>query len=111
MKFGGICITTNNTLKLVEFYKIIFDMEPVKESDHYSFASVAIYDPKDTNLKEDKSIWLQCFSEDVDKEYKRLLDAIPDLDVISPPTRRPWGAYSFWIVDPDGNKIAVAEVG
>ena len=29
--------------------------------------------------------------------------------LISPPERKPWGAYSFWFLDPDGNKIAVAQ--
>lgn len=39
---------------------------------------------------------------------KKVLDFC-SIEIISPPERRPWGAYSFWFVDPDGNKIAVAQ--
>jgi len=110
MNFGGICITTNNVVQLVEFYKVIFQEEPFVEGDHYSFSNVAIYDPGDVTLERDKSIWLQCFSKELDKEYNRICKVIPDIDIISVPERRPWGAYSFWFSDPDGNKVAVAEI-
>ena len=53
---------------------------------------------------------MQCFDADIDALYSRLLREIPDINIISPPERKPWGAYSFWFADPDGNKIAVAEV-
>jgi predicted enzyme related to lactoylglutathione lyase len=109
MKFGGICITTDNAPRLAEFYKIVFQEEPFIEGEHYAFGSVAVYNPGDVTVERDKSIWLQCFAADLDAEYERLLREIPDIEIISPPERRPWGAYSFWCADPDGNKIAVAE--
>jgi len=64
MRFGGICITTDNAQRLAAFYKTVFQEEPFVEGSHYSFNSIAIYDP---------------------------------------------GAYSFQFLDPDGNKIAVAQ--
>ena len=109
MKFGGICITTDDSSALAEFYKIIFQEEPVMEGSHYSFSSIAIYNPGDVVIIKDKSIWIQCFVEDLDKEYTRLLREIPNINIISPPKKRPWGAYSFWFFDLDGNKIAVAQ--
>ena len=109
MKFGGICITTRNASNLAEFYKKVFQEEPFVEGDHYSFCSVAVYDPGDVAEVKDKSIWLQCFTEDLDAEFERLLREIPDFEIISPPEKRPWGAYSFQFADPDGNKIAVAQ--
>jgi hypothetical protein len=45
----------------------------------------------------------------LDVEYERFLREIPGVEIISPPERRLWGAYSFWLADPDGNMIAVAE--
>jgi uncharacterized glyoxalase superfamily protein PhnB len=48
---------------------------------------------------------------DIDALYKRLLREIPGINIIAPPERKPWDAYSFWFSDPDGNKIAVAEEG
>lgn len=58
-------------------------------------------------MTKDKNIWLIFGVADLDAEYERLLQKIPDIEVISPPERKPWGAYSFWLVDPDGNKISV----
>ena len=110
MKFGGICITTNNAPRLVEFYKIVFQEEPFVEESHYGFGDFSVWDPGDVTMAEEKNIWLQCFDEDIDTLYARLLLEIPDIKIISPPERKPWGAYSFWFSDPDGNKIAVAQV-
>jgi len=109
MKFGGICIETDNAPCLAEFYTAVFQEEPFVEGTHYGFGSIAIYDPGEVTVADDKNIWLQCFIDDLDAEYERLLREIPGVEIISPPERRPWGAYSFWFADPDGNKIAVAQ--
>jgi predicted enzyme related to lactoylglutathione lyase len=111
MKFGGICITTNNAPRLAEFYRIVFQEEPFIEGSHYGFGNIAIYDPGDVEPAKEKNIWLQCFDTDIDALYERLLREIPGIEIISPPERRPWGAYSFQFADPDGNKIAVAKDG
>ena len=110
MRFSGVCITTKNLVQLAEFYTLVFEEQPLIEGSHYSFSSVAIYDPGEDISVAERSIWLQCFCEDLDKEYDRLLQSIPTMTVISPPERRTWGAYSCWIADPDGNKIAVAQL-
>jgi predicted enzyme related to lactoylglutathione lyase len=109
MTFGGICITTTDAPRLAEFYKVVFQKEPFIEGEHYAFGSVAVYNPGDVTVPDEKNIWLQCFAEDLDAEYQRLLRDLPGVEIISPPERRPWGAYSFWFKDPDGNSIAVAE--
>ena len=109
MKIGGICIETDNAPRLAEFYKVVFQEQPYVEGNHYGFGSIAVYDPSGVTVAKDKNIWLQCFVEDLDAEYERLLREIPGVEIISPPERRPWGAYSFWFSDPDGNKIAIAQ--
>lgn len=109
MKFGGICITTDNAPRLAAFYKIVFQEEPSVDGSHYGFGSIAIWDPGDTKLPQQKHVWLQCFDPDIDALYARLLREIPGIQILSPPERKPWGAYSFWFLDPDGNKIAVAQ--
>ena len=109
MRFGGICITTNDVKRLVDFYRIVLEEEPLVEGEHYSFKDIAIYNPGNVNTSFDKNIWLQCFCDDIEGLYNRLLKEIPNIEIISPPERRPWGAYSFWFKDPDGNRIAVAE--
>lgn len=107
MRFGGICIETDNASRLAEFYKIVLQEEPFVEGDHYGFEQFAVYNPGSVTVAKDKNIWLTFSSSDLDAEYVRLLREIPDIEVISPPERKPWGAYSFWLADPDGNKISV----
>ncbi len=109
MKLGGLCITTDDAPRLAEFYKIIFKQEPFVEGSHYAFGNLAIYNPGNVKMAEEKTIWLQCFDPDIDALYARLLQEVPSINIISPPERKPWGAYSFQFSDPDGNKIAVAQ--
>jgi predicted enzyme related to lactoylglutathione lyase len=109
MKLSGVCITTADAPRLAEFYEIVFQEEPMVDSDHYGFTNLAVWNPGDVVMAEEKTIWLQCFDADIDALYVRLLREIPDIQIIAPPERKPWGAYSFWFADPDGNKIAVAQ--
>lgn len=111
MKFGGICITTTDATRLAEFYKIVFQEEPDIDGNHYGFDGFAIWNPGDVTFTKEKNIWLQCFDTNIDVLYQRLLREIPNIQIIAPPERKPWGAYSFWFADPDGNKIAVAQQG
>ncbi|HAE66035.1 MAG TPA: glyoxalase [Sphingobacterium sp.] len=107
MKFGGVCIETDNASRLAQFYKIVLQKEPFVEDNHYGFGEIAVYNPGGVTVAKDKNIWLIFGVDDLDAEYKRLLQEIPDLEVISPPERKPWGAYSFWFIDPDKNKISI----
>lgn len=83
--------------------------DPITDEQIEAFGNIAVYDPGGVTVAKDKNIWLQCFIADLDAEYERLLREIPGIEIISPPERRPWGTYSFWFADPDGNKIAVAQ--
>jgi len=112
MRVGGVCLETDNAPRLAEFYKTVFQKEPFVEGSHYGFGPgyLAIWDAGDVRMAEVKNVWLQCFDPDIDALYERLLREIPGIEILSPPERKPWGAYSFWFLDPDGNKIAVAQV-
>ena len=109
MKFNGVCITTNDAPRLAEFYKIVFEEEPVADGSHYAFSNLAIWNPGDVKTSVVNNTWLQFSVGDIDALYERLLKEISAIKIISPPQKKPWGAYSFWFLDPDGNKIAVAQ--
>jgi len=109
MRFSGLCIETDNAPRLAEFYKIVLQEEPFVEGSHYGFGKIAVYNPGGVTVAKEKNIWLIFGTADLDAEYGRLLREIPDIKVISPPERKPWGAYSFWFADPEGNKISVFE--
>lgn len=107
MTFGSICIETDDATRLAEFYKVFLQEEPFVEGSHYGFSKIAVYNPGGVTVSKDKNIWLMFGVTDLDAEYGRLLREIPGLTVITPPEKKPWGAYSFWVADPDGNKISV----
>jgi len=109
MKINGVCIETADAPRLAEFYRVLLQEEPFVEGSHYGFKNIAVYDPGGVVPSKEKNVWLQCFDPDVDALYARLLKEIPGVTILSPPEKRPWGAYSFWLADPDGNKIAVAQ--
>lgn len=107
MKFRGVCLITDNAPRLVEFYRIFLREEPLVEGSHYGFGAISIYDPGNVNVAKEKNVWLTFCDADIDALYKRLLRDIPDMVVTTSPEKKPWGAYSFWVLDPDGNMISV----
>ena len=107
MKFCGVCVETDNAPRLAAFYQALLQEEPLVEGSHYGFSLIAIHDPGGVRVSEEKSIWLSFSDENIDSLYERLLREIPGVSVLAPPERKPWGAYSFWVCDPDGNKITV----
>ena len=111
MKLCGVCILTNDAPRLAAFYEMALEIKPFAEGEHYGFdgAQLAVYNPGDVRVTEDKNMSLMFYVDDIDAEYERLRKAIPGIRVTSPPERRPWGAYSFWFLDPDGNTVSFVE--
>jgi len=107
MKFGGVCIETEDAPRLAEFYKSVFQQEPHAEGSHYGFGNLSIWNPGGVKSAKEKNIWLSFSDADIDALYERLMREIPGIVIITPPESKPWGAYSFWFLDPEGNKIAV----
>jgi predicted enzyme related to lactoylglutathione lyase len=52
------------------------------------------------------ALWLQV--PDIDEAHRQL--RLAGVDVVEPPTRKPWGLVEMWLVDPDGVRIVVVEV-
>ena len=111
MRFVGVCIETDNAPRLAEFYKVFLQEEPIVEGEHYGFGRLAIYNPGGVTVAKEKNLWLSFGDADIDALFARLQREISDLEVIAPPERKSWGAYSFWFADPDGNKITVFQDG
>ena len=107
MRFTGTAIETDNAPRLAEFYSKLLQKEPFIEGSHYGFGCVAVYDPGGVIVSKEKNVWLMFGDPDIDALYARLLHDIPGIEILAPPERKPWGAYSFWLADPDGNKISV----
>jgi catechol 2,3-dioxygenase-like lactoylglutathione lyase family enzyme len=111
MKFVASCILTDNAPRLAEFYTILSGEKPLVEGSHYGFngLQLAVYDPGNVIVSKYKNMSLMFYVSDLQAEYERLLREIPDIVITSPPEHRPWGAFSFWFLDPDGKTISFIE--
>jgi predicted enzyme related to lactoylglutathione lyase len=111
VKLCGICILTDNAPGLAAFYEIALREAPDIDGQHYAFenAQLSVHNPGDVIVAAEKNMSLMFFVSDLTAEYDRLLNEIPGIKITSPPERRPWGAFSFWFLDPDGNTISFIE--
>lgn len=111
MELCGVCIYTNDAPRLASFYTKVLREEPTVAGEHYGFdhAQLAVYNPGGVNVAPDKNMSLMFFVDDVKAEYERLLKEIPEVTITLPLGIRPWGAYSFWFLDLDGNTISFIE--
>ena len=111
MKLCGVCILTDNAPRLAAFYETVFRETAAVDGQHYGFdnAQLAVYNPGNVNMVDDKNMSLMYYVGDVMAEYARLMREIPDIRITSAPERRPWGAFSFWFLDPDGNEVSFIE--
>ena len=107
MQFRSVCITTNNAPRLADFYAAVFLASPQIDGSHYAFGNLSVWDPGDVQTADCNNTWLTFSDGNIDALYARLLRSIPDIRILVPPERKPWGAYAFWFLDPDGNKISV----
>ncbi|CQR74638.1 Glyoxalase-like domain protein [Sporomusa ovata DSM 2662] len=111
MKLCGVCILTDDAPRLAAFYEIVLNESPVVEGQHYGFdnAQLSVYNPGNINVVNDKNMSLMFYVHDVLTEYDRLIKEVIDIGITSPPERRPWGTFSFWFLDPDGNTVSFIE--
>ena len=91
MKFGGVCIVTDNAPRLVEFYNVLFQKEQNVDGDHYGFSMIAVWNSGDVELSKYKNVWLSFSAPDIDSLHERLLREIPGIVIVNPPERKPWG--------------------
>jgi hypothetical protein len=113
IKLCGVSILTDNAPRLAAFYEIALQELPNVQGQHYGFdnAQIAVYNPGNVAISKDKNMSLMFFVQDLITEYNRLPKEIPGITITSPPERRPWGAFSFWFLDADGNTVSFIEQG
>ena len=111
MTLCGVYIITDYAPRLAAFYESALKEIPIVDGQHYGFdkAQLAVYNPGNVNVVNDKNISIMFYVYDVTEEYKRLTREISDIVITSPPERRPWSAFSFWFLDPDGNTVSFVE--
>jgi uncharacterized glyoxalase superfamily protein PhnB len=115
MKFSGICLITEDILRLVQFYELLSGGHAEGGDVHaeLSFAGVQlafftragmeIMAPGCMDGAGTGSFTLGFEVPDVDAECARLVSA--GVQVVKPPADHPWGCRSAWLRDPDGNIV------
>ncbi len=111
MKMCGVCIITNDVIRLSEFYSVIFSIKPVGDNTHASFddMQLAIWNPGNVKVSPIKNISLMYYVEDIEMEYKRL-SKYPVIRELTNIIKQPWGVRSFNFNDPDGNIVNFIEM-
>ncbi len=108
MRLGEVCIETNDVLKLADFYRKILRIPSECTDEVHQFiltegTTLTVYNNGLRKNNQNQNISLAFTVEDVDEEYKRLLEfGVP---IIDPPKVQPWGAKNMHFCDPDGNHI------
>jgi len=115
---NGICLITENVLKLTEFYEKVLCVTSDKNDVHVDvvldgggltlYSKSSAMEDMGFNFDEYSGTGMckiTFFVEDVDAEYERLKSLNLGINFIAPPTTYPWGARSMHFRDPDGNII------
>lgn len=108
MKIGEVCLLTNDVIQLANFYKKLFEIDNDSDDDIHQFilseeTTLTIYNDRKDRKSNYQNICLAFTVDDVDTEFERLKKL--GIEVIDPPTIRPWGAKNMTFNDPDGNSI------
>ena len=107
MYLGEISILTDDVPRLAAFYKALLGVDngsedPVHQTIIARETMLTVYNdgqPKPAGQRH----CLAFTVEDVCAEHERLLGM--GVDIIDPPTTRPWGAVNMSFRDPDGNAV------
>ena len=112
MIIGEVCILTRDVVRLANFYKALLRVDNGSDDDVHQFIlseettltvlrdDAAPDNPRDSSRS---TIAIAFTVGDIEAEYARLLSM--GVEVLSPPTARPWGATNMGFRDPDGNVV------
>lgn len=108
IKIGEVCLLTDDVIRLASFYKTLFRIDNDSNDDVHQFiiskeTTFTIYNDGVMRKNNYQNICLAFTVEDVDIEYERLKQL--GIEIIDPPTVRPWGAKNMMFSDPDGNRV------
>jgi predicted enzyme related to lactoylglutathione lyase len=108
MILGEVCLETNDVIRLVNFYREILDIKLDCKDEVHQFiitegTTLTIYNNGQRKNNQNQNISLVFTVDDVDREYKRLVDL--GISIIGAPQVQPWGAKNMHFYDPDGNQI------
>lgn len=113
MKIGEVCLLTNDVVRLANFYKLLFHIDNGCDNDIHQFiiseeTTLTIYNDGIQRKNNLQNICIAFTVPDVEIEFERLKRL--GVEIVSPPTIRPWGAKNMSFLDPDNNLIIFRSV-
>ncbi len=113
MRVGEVCLLTGDVVRLADFYKELFHIENGSNDNAHQFiiaeeTTLTIYNDGVCRESNPHNICIAFTVADVDAEYERLKQL--GVDIVEPPTVRPWGAKNMSFLDPDQNLITFRSI-
>lgn len=108
MRIGEVCLLTSDVNRLADFYKLLFGIDNKSNDDTHQFiiseeTTLTVYNDGMERKSNAHNICIAFTVDDVDAEYARLVEL--GVEIVDPPTLRPWGAKNMSFLDPDNNLI------
>lgn len=108
MRIGEVCLLTSDVIRLANFYKLLFGIDNESNDDIHQFiiseeTTLTVYNDGMERKSNPQNICIAFTVDDVDAEYARLVKL--GVEIVDPPTLRPWGAKNMSFLDPDNNLI------
>jgi predicted enzyme related to lactoylglutathione lyase len=108
MFLAEVCLETNQVVRLADFYRLLFGIVEENKDEVHQYitgdkVAITVYNDGTEKNNKNNNISIGFTVDDVDSEYERLLGM--GIQIIDPPTTRPWGARNMHFCDPDGNHI------
>lgn len=113
MLIGEVSLSTDDVIRLANFYKMILNVENDSDDDiHQAILTegtgLTIYNDGKKRGSNSHHICLAFTVVDIDMEYERLKNL--GVEITQPPTVRPWGAKNMYMNDPEGNTIVFRSI-
>lgn len=114
MQIGEVGLLTNDVPRLANFYKRLLGVDNGSNDDVHQFiltegTVLSVSNDGMQRGENHQNICLAFTVEDVDTEHIRLQGM--GVEIIEPPTLRPWGAKNMIFADPDGNRVVFRTLG
>lgn len=108
MKIGEVSLHTTDVVRLSNFYKALFEIDNGSNDPWHQVllneeTTLTVYYDETAKNPQNPNISLAFTVDDIQQAYQKLLRM--DVQIIEPPTLRPWGAINLHFLDPDGNRI------
>lgn len=108
MKIGEVCLLTGDVVRLANFYKSLFNIDNSSNDNIHQFiiseeTTLTIYNDGLVRKANNHNICIAFTVDDVDAEFERIKEL--GIEIVAPPTIRPWGAKNMSFLDPDNNLI------